>query len=266
MRQSATVTYSTLDPMPFVVVEIAVCAAVLAVLHRRRAAYGPVALVIALLGFTLFWALFAHFHIDDAGISYAYARNLAAGAGPRAFPGAPPVEGYSNPLWTLLLTAGELVGLPAALASKALVLLGGLATLVLVRRAALASGGGELEAAFTVLVVGANASFVIWSTAGLENALLAALLIGAAVVSLESRPSAALGLIAGLMVISRPEGAALAIAAIVGDCLAASGARWRRAVVATCIALALGALYQLWRVHAFHAWLPNTYYSKVLTS
>ena len=41
--------------------------------------------------------------IDDAGISFAYARNLANGAGFVSQPGRVPVEGFSNPLWTLLL-------------------------------------------------------------------------------------------------------------------------------------------------------------------
>ena len=43
--------------------------------------------------------------IDDAGISLAYSRTLAAGEGLRAQPGAPPVEGFSNPLWMLAFAA-----------------------------------------------------------------------------------------------------------------------------------------------------------------
>src|SRR5580765_6758811 len=48
------------------------------------------------------WAL-RSWLVDDAGISMSYARNLGLGAGLVAQAGDPPVEGYSNPLWVLLL-------------------------------------------------------------------------------------------------------------------------------------------------------------------
>src|SRR5690348_6795119 len=57
-------------------------------------------------GFALFvihGLRFGGWLIDDAGISFAYARNLAAGAGLVAQAGHAPVEGFSNPLWTLLI-------------------------------------------------------------------------------------------------------------------------------------------------------------------
>ncbi len=49
--------------------------------------------------------------VDDAGITFAYARSIAAGAGPVLQPGAPPVEGYSNPAWLALLVLGRWLGL-----------------------------------------------------------------------------------------------------------------------------------------------------------
>ena len=49
-------------------------------------------------------AVFRHWLIDDAGISFTYSRNLAQGFGLVAQPGAPPVEAYSNFLWVVLLT------------------------------------------------------------------------------------------------------------------------------------------------------------------
>jgi hypothetical protein len=50
-------------------------------------------------------SLFHSWIVDDAGISFAYARSLATGHGLVAQPGAAPVEGFSNPLWTLLLAS-----------------------------------------------------------------------------------------------------------------------------------------------------------------
>src|SRR5215831_18915345 len=68
----------------------------------------------AVLPFALFLAhawLLRDWLIDDAGISFAYARNLAAGHGLVAQPGSTPVEGFSNPLWTLLVAGIFKLGL-----------------------------------------------------------------------------------------------------------------------------------------------------------
>ena len=46
-------------------------------------------------------ALLGDWIIDDAGISFAYARNLAEGHGLVSQPGRVPVEGFSNFLWVL---------------------------------------------------------------------------------------------------------------------------------------------------------------------
>jgi len=48
-------------------------------------------------------AVFRRWLIDDAGISFAYSRNLAQGFGLVAQPGVPRVEAYSNFLWVILL-------------------------------------------------------------------------------------------------------------------------------------------------------------------
>ena len=48
-------------------------------------------------------AVFRRWLIDDAGISFAYSRNLAQGFGLVAQPGVPRVEAYSNFLWVVLL-------------------------------------------------------------------------------------------------------------------------------------------------------------------
>jgi hypothetical protein len=49
--------------------------------------------------------------IDDAGISFVYARNLASGHGLVSQPGLPPVEGFSNPLWVFMMAPFYAVGL-----------------------------------------------------------------------------------------------------------------------------------------------------------
>ena len=51
-------------------------------------------------------SLYGRWEVDDAGITFAYARSVATGAGPVLQPGAPPVEGFSDPAWMVLLAFG----------------------------------------------------------------------------------------------------------------------------------------------------------------
>ena len=74
---------------------------------------GPVAVLVVL---TLH-ALSQGHHVDDAGIVYAFAENLAAGHGLVPQPGAPVVEGVSDPLWLALLVPGAFFGEVSAWAS-----------------------------------------------------------------------------------------------------------------------------------------------------
>ena len=52
-------------------------------------------------------ASYGQWIVDDAGITFAYARSLATGAGPVLQPGAAAVEGYSDPTWLALLVAAH---------------------------------------------------------------------------------------------------------------------------------------------------------------
>ena len=65
----------------------------------------PLSLLVALAIFAAHAALFGGWIVDDAGITFAYARNLASGQGIVAQPGVPPVEGYSNPTWMFVSAA-----------------------------------------------------------------------------------------------------------------------------------------------------------------
>jgi len=71
-------------------------------------------------------------NVDDAAISFAYARNLADGEGLVAQPGGERVEGYSNPLWVLLLSLWEVVGIDGFVSSKIMGVLFAVLTIPLV--------------------------------------------------------------------------------------------------------------------------------------
>ncbi len=61
---------------------------------------------------------------DDAMISMRYARNLAAGDGFVWNAGEPPVEGYTNLLWTLWMVVTHSVGVPESKTSLVVMLTG----------------------------------------------------------------------------------------------------------------------------------------------
>ncbi len=122
--------------------------------------------------------LFFPYVIDDAYITYASARNLAHGFGP-VFMAGERVEATSSMLWTLALAPFELLGVGSLLGSK---LLGAacavwvvLAAPALLRRM---QPGATLSQQLTLgmLLAGCSA-FVLWASYGMENGLVALLLL-----------------------------------------------------------------------------------------
>ena len=213
------------------------------------------------------------FTIDDAGISYAYAKHIAEGDGPVAAIGGPWVEGYSNPLWVFLLIPLHALGADLPVAAKWL----GAGLLVLGAGAGCGylaqlserrwTGVGVAAAAFAVAWV-TCLELVVWVPAGLENALLSALLLGLLYLDArETRDPEALplsGVAAFLLSITRPEGvmyAAPVIALQLGWALLGWAPR-RRALRGALLFVAPFALYHLLHLLVFGSLLPNTYLAK----
>ncbi len=217
-------------------------------------------------------ALLFRFAVDDAYISFRYARNLLAGHGLVFNPGEP-VEGYSNLLWVPLSAAGQALGLDplwwarllgfAAAAATALLLPG------LALRLAAGAGGPAPRvtpapsaaplAGVAVWLAAVCGPLACWSLAGLETPLFGLLLLLAWRAALDRRAITA-GLCALLLALTRPEGAALGLAFAAWAGLAPAGGR--RRWLAPAIVSAGVAAHLLWR-HAFYGdWLPNTWYAK----
>jgi hypothetical protein len=214
-----------------------------------------------------------HFTIDDAGISYAYARHLAEGEGPVAVVGGPWIEGYSNALWVFLLVVVHLVGLPIASAAKVLgAVFLGLGLAAGAAWLAISQGRswrtiGAVEAAFAIAVV-LCAELAVWVPAGLENALFMALLLG--MFWLDAReaeqPEAfgASGLCAFALSITRPEGLMYAAPLVAIKLVQAWRGRepLRQARTAVLSFVAPLVVYHVAHYLVFHELVPNTYYAK----
>ncbi|MDQ0378091.1 hypothetical protein [Amycolatopsis thermophila] len=220
---------------------------------------------------------------DDAGITFAYARDLVEGAGPVLQPGAEPVEGFSNPAWLVLLVLGKVLrlfdtgaifGVPDYVVfPKALGLLccaGILAAChFAVKRL---TRWAWLVTLFAGGLLAAIPSFVVWCLSGLENPLyalavawLAALLLSAVA---DGRVHAVrIGLIAGLLAalaaLTRPDGMIFAAAY---PLVALVFLRRVRALAGVGVSLLAFAApyggYLLWRHAEFGRWVANTAVAK----
>ncbi len=247
---------------------------------RREACRGYRALLVGLIAWGIAHSLSAAwaFTIDDAGISYAYAKHLAQGYGPVAAPGGPWVEGYSNPLWVFLLVPLHWLGLPLPVVAKGLgaTLLGaslwfGKGLLGALRLDAPRARHWQPVGALDVLMalgLGLCLELVVWVVAGLENPLFAALLLWMALLDVrESRDPTRVGwsgLAAFALSITRPEGAMYAAPLIAIKLGQAWHARAFVALAVRAISLFLGPLLTYHALHyaVFHELVPNTFYAK----
>lgn len=158
------------------------------------------------------YLLFSSWTIDDAGITFAYSRNLAVGYGVVLYPGGERVEGYSDPLWVLLLASAYRLGFPLPLAAKILGGFFGVATIALAQQLSMRILGRErsLPCGIMLPLVAISVPFVQWTSSGLESALYSFLLVLAANLFVReqatptSRPYSAAVLLA--IAFTRPEG------------------------------------------------------------
>jgi hypothetical protein len=208
-------------------------------------------------------AAFSGWLIDDAGITFAYARNFGYGYGLVSQPGVSPVEGYSNPLWTALLAPFFTLRVFDPVWTPKLISLAFLAgSLALVVR----RGGTAWLAVLPALLLALDTSFVVWGVSGLENPLLAFLLIASAVLALRDAEGDApryereAGLVAALLAMTRPDAVLYAAAYPAVLLLARRRFRFLR------YGLSFGGVFAAFLVARrfyFGDWVPNTFYAKV---
>jgi len=171
---------------------------------------------LALIGITILIAIYLFLTsrlrgwlIDDAGISFSYARNLALGYGLVSQPGFPPVEGFSNPAWVFFLSIFTRAGLDIAEIVKPLSVVLTSLSIVVLYLAFLRLTDSKVLALVALVGLIAQPAFVIWSVSGLENPLLIFLIAVLFYICLLS-PTSALailaGIAAGLTAITRPDG------------------------------------------------------------
>ena len=209
---------------------------------------------------------------DDAMISMRYARNLAGGQGLVWNPGGPPVQGFTNPAWTLIMAGVHAAGAPPRLASLVVMIIG--AALLLTLATETFRLGRLITEDDDIAVTGAafiatSYAVVFWTLRGMEVGLLALLITVAARAAIAYARDgrrrdllrAGAALIAALW--TRPD--ALVPAAVLSGYLASYAPRGRRQVLAiACVVGALGVAAPLVCSRWYYGTaLPNTYYLKL---
>jgi hypothetical protein len=203
-------------------------------------------MVLLLLAAVGYYRSFQANTIDDAGISFQYARNFARGNGFRYHAEFEPVEGFSNPLWTLVLSAGFFFGFTDLIFLAKI--LGGICwffsglIFIFTLRKPLAI------VFFTLLFLSPQNAY--WANSGMENASLQLILSALLIFRFQKHVYSILLL---LLIISRPEGILYALAALFFS---------PRKIVDLQVILGTLIFMTVFRMVYFHDFLPNTFYAK----
>ena len=235
-------------------------------------------LLVVIAATAIHYLLHFNFTVDDAAISFSYARNFAEGFGLGAlYPGAARVEGYSNLFWVILLGSGTRLGFDTLMLSKTLGLLfalGCVALLFLILRDFLQHKWMLLG----LLLLPASLTFVFWSVSGLENSLYAFLILLSVylLIQEEHNPTRLpIGSAATLLLvaITRPEGIIYAVAGMAYKILQtviigrkgdgdARRQRVKGLLIWSAVFLLGYGLFRVWHLWYFAYWWPNPLYAK----
>jgi hypothetical protein len=230
-------------------------------------------LVLVASGLSLSW--YAPLTIDDAFITFTYSKRAAFGEG-LVFNRGEHVEATSSMLWALLLIPFELLGIGSVIGSKILGGLFFLGSLAFTYRGVShflpsfpAPASRRCYALAACLMVAMSAAYVAWTLQGMENALVAFLLIYGLFqfsLELESRSGVRSFLPIALLGWARPEGFAfygvfLFLRLAFGAWRGLLVSRW---LIGWCLGLLLVLVpYELWGLSYYGTLLPNTVGAKV---
>jgi hypothetical protein len=217
------------------------------------------------------------FTIDDAYISYRYARNLARGLG-LVYNAGERIEGYTNFLWTVILAGGIRVGLDPDILAKVLGGLSALGALGFTYLLAERLKPFEVLPCFATWLLASSIVFSGYAVFGLETSFFLFLILGgswlffresdAALEASKTPPGDRRpllrtlpfsGLVFGLAGITRPEAPMY-----IGILMLFLGLRFfsPQNLLRGALFVLPVAAHVLWRHSYYGAWLPNTLSAK----
>lgn len=204
---------------------------------------------------------------DDAFISFRYARNFAGGLG-LVYNAGEKVEGYTNFLWTLILSGGMKLGLSPESLSTWLGIFFFLLTLALFSILTWKMGGDAPRTTFvvplTTLALCLHRDFNAYATSGMETSMLTFLISAASALLLLGSSRLALagaGAIAALAMMTRPD-SVLFLGACVIYLFAVKPRPARSIVLFLLPSFVIFLPYWLWRWSYYGYFFPNAFYAK----
>ncbi len=242
----------------------------------------PVIMGLLLAGFLVYGWLFIqrtsivvegqrmHALFDDAMISMQFAKNFANGDGLVWNVGGERVEGFSNPLWVLVMTVVHLFPFDLTETSfyvKLISLVCLFLNLLMVKGLAEYFSTNRFVAIGAVFLTGFYFPLNNWSLQGMEVGLQALLLSAALLLGLRALQAGRFQpwvyVLFSLMVLLRMDGAAPAL--VVAAVFAFLDPAHRRQHIVGGLLAVFGTLLvlTLWRLSYYGEWLPNTYYLKL---
>ncbi len=227
-------------------------------------------LLIVVLAMSMLPQFYLFSHItDDAYISFRYADRLAHGKGLTFNPGEK-VEGFSNPLWTLIISVlVYLTSLPTFEIAKFLGILCSMLTFICVWKI-FRQSQSDFESSianfglFSVMLL-VNPGFHVYMTAGLEGPLLMFLLTAGVSLSLAKKSSHnyVSAIVFGLVSITRPEGLLYALLWFVFTFRKINTKSTLGQELLRLLMIFLPwVFYQSFRMLYFNDFLPNTFTAK----
>ncbi len=219
-----------------------------------------------LLGFAIYSSTRFAWLCDDAFISFRYARNLSLGRG-LVFNAGERVEGFTNLLWTLLLSGGMAAGVEPESFSMVAGILFMTLTLLLVYVTALRlfRRPGTYAVSLATAGLAAHRHFAIFATSGLETAMftfLCTATICTALLATRPRHYYLLGFAGTLASLTRPEGLLFYGFALLFCLWNQEDGAMKRLGAALLPGILLLVPVCIWKIIYYGSIVPNTFYAK----
>jgi hypothetical protein len=227
-------------------------------------AYYRLSQVGIILLFVLAVISFLPFQVDDAYISFTYAKNLATGNG-LTYNGLV-VEGYSNPLWTIVLSPIIGNGFDPLVSARIISVISGVIALLLVLHICNLSNNspGHFLSFLATASVAVLSPMAAWTMGGLETIFLSLLLVLLVFNEKSDGPRYKMlsSILLLMIALTRPEGVIFFPIWLFFRFIRGNNLR-RETAPETVFLLAAFALFLLWRWKTYGYLLPNTAYLKL---
>ena len=223
----------------------------------------------AVIAILMLYALRRQYIMDDAFISFRYAKNLIEGNG-LVWNIGERVEGYSNFSWTMLVAAGMLIGIKPETSTLWMGMIFHLAGLIMTYLLSTRLLKSRDWGLLVLILIGTNYTVSGMASSGLETPLqlLLFLLVGHMFVlgvqnGWTNRRTLLLSVILNIALLTRPDSIILVVAAVIGFYYTKKDRHYtdfiRLAIPFAVILLP----YLIWKTSYYGSFFPNSYYAKV---